>query len=149
MSGYLAIDPGLTTGWALFDDHGTLEDSGQVRGLDQFYRWLTRSCPVPDLVICEDFILNPNVPQGGSNMIASQVIGVVRAYALEHGLILVMQPSRILKIGYAYAAMRPLPKSRHSESHEFDAMAHGVYYLCKHKIRKIILEELPPSIGAD
>lgn len=147
MPGYLAVDPGETTGWALFSPDGSLEGMGQIKGLDAFYRWLADECPSVDYVICEDFIVNPRKKFGGSRMIASQVIGVVRAHCLQNSIRLVLQANRYLKIGYAYAAARQ--PTTHADSHQWDAFAHGVYYLVKHRIRKPMMnsKQMPKGLA--
>ena len=37
---WLAIDPGLTTGWATYNDRTEEFASGEVRGRHEFFRWL-------------------------------------------------------------------------------------------------------------
>lgn len=138
---FLAIDPGETTGWATFSQSGELEDFGQIAGFETFVVWLEKLRPVPELIICENYILNPKIPQGGSEMWTSQVIGVVRVYGIRHGIIVEMQRNVCLSPGYAFAGIKPLPKSRHAESHQFDAVAHGTYYLVKNKIAPTALEK--------
>lgn len=141
---YLAIDPGLTTGWAAFDISGELIGMGQVHGIDQFDDKLGNFSRLL-AIICEDFLHNPNVPQGGSRGPAQQVIALVRRYSRYAKVKLVMQASRILKVGYAWACIKQLPKSRHAESHQFDAVAHGVYYLQRNGIRRSSLDD--PAMG--
>lgn len=133
---FLSLDPGLTTGWCMFSDNGVIDELGQVVGVDEFILWLETLDPKPSLIICEDFVLNPNIPQGGSQMEAPQVIGAVKSYASKTGIVCVIQAPRLKKIGYAWAGTRP--PSKKADTHRMDAYAHGVYYLVLHDILKIM-----------
>lgn len=137
---FLALDPGETTGWASFNQDGSLIDYGQAEGFDFFSGWLEFLEPKPFLIICEEWILNPNIPQGGSRQETVQVIGSVRNYAIRNGIDIEWQSPSRKPAGYAWAGMKPLPKSQHSISHQYDAIAHGTYYLVKHKIIPTALE---------
>lgn len=140
---YLAIDPGETTGWATFHMNGDLKDFGQIPCLDPtvFVLWLEKLDPRPALIIYEGWVTNPSIPQGGSKQETSQIIGHIRSYAIRSGVVAIEQPNRVKKVGYAYAGIKELPRSRHAESHQRDAIAHGVYYLVKNKIAKTALEK--------
>lgn len=137
---YLAFDPGLTVGWAAFDESGKECAWGQTpwdnvgKILDTFGGNLIA-------VICEDYVINPHVSHGGSKVETVRVIGMMQEYCRANNVPLVLQPPRIKKIGYAWAGRAPLPKSQHAQSHQFDALAHGVYYLQKNGIRKSVLDE--------
>lgn len=146
---FLAIDPGETTGWATFDQHGNLLDLGQIKGFELFSDWLDYEIEKPSLIIYEEWVTNPNVPQGGSKQETSQVIGAIRAYARRNGIVVVAQRTSAKPVGYAFAGIKPLPKSRHSESHQYDAFAHGIYYLVKNKITKTALQKKLESREGD
>lgn len=137
---FLAIDPGETTGWAIFKQDGSLDDYGQAEGLDFFSGWLEFLDPKPSLLICEEWILNPNISQGGSRQETVQVIGVIRSYGLRNGIDIEWQSPSRKPAGYAWAGIKPLPKSQHAQSHQYDAIAHGTYYLVSNKIIPTALE---------
>ncbi len=137
---FLAIDPGETTGWATFNLDGYLIDFGQVKGFDGFDEWLEKLSPKPSLIICEKWVTNPKVPQGGSTQETAQVIGAIRSYSRKNGIDIEWQMARILLVGYKWAGLKPLPKSKHYLSHQYDAIAHGTYYLVNQKIKPTALE---------
>jgi hypothetical protein len=136
---YLAIDPGEICGWAAFDHQGHLLEMDQIP-MDEMGSLL--DC-FPSLlwVICEDYVINPNIPHGGSRAPTIRIIGQIQEWCRNHNTSLKIQPNRIKKIGYAWAGIKPLPKSRHAESHQRDAVAHGVYFLQKNGIRMSVLDE--------
>jgi hypothetical protein len=132
---FLAIDPGETTGWATFTQRGELVGFGQLSGVDDFTVWLeAQKC---SLLIFEDYLINPNVPHGGSRVETIQVIGSIRSFVKRRSICVVPQSPSIKRIGYAWCRLKPLPKSKHKMSHQFDALAHGIYYLCRNRIRPI------------
>lgn len=132
---FLFIDPGETTGWATFTQDGLMLSLGQVAGLDAFTDWLEIQDPA--LIVFEDYLVNPNIPHGGSRVETIQVIGAIKSFAKRRSICAVPQAPHIKRIGYAWCGLKALPKSRHSISHQYDAMAHGVYYLVKERIRKV------------
>lgn len=91
--------------------------------------------------------MDPHTPHGGSRVETIQVIGAIRSYATRNGIVVVMQSRRVKRVGYGYLGMKPLPKSRHAESHKFDALAHGEYYMVKHHIKPHSLKKRLKYLG--
>ena len=134
----VAFDPGLTTGWAVFDD-GKLVNKGQTK----FLELLTEldGLPVPNLVVYEDFQLLPHKAKAqiGSKFETIQAIGMIKAYAHKHKCGVVVQRPGVKKIAEKWTGVRP-PKN-HAQSHWVDAFNHGAYHLIKNGLMQSLLEE--------
>lgn len=133
----LAVDPGDTSGWALYQK-GILTKWGQSRGLKGLLSDL-KNLPTPDVFVVEDYRIRPNVNHSYSRVNTIQVIGAIKAKALENDAKFILQEPSIKPIAYKWLNMSP-PKD-HSISHETDAMAHGYYYLVRTNVRKPWIEE--------
>lgn len=132
----LGVDPGKTTGWALFEN-GLPVTWGQAKGVEAFDIELddiVQAYGPPNIVIVEDFALfrGKALQQSGSKMEASQVIGVMASFARRHKAELVKQPSNILPIAQKWSKMN-MP-SNHSTSHWVSAYNHAWYYLVRNEM---------------
>lgn len=129
---YLALDPGGTTGYAVFNETGDLEGIGEVFNRDELRDLLNDTKPT--LVICEDWKTNPNISFGNNRMETVRIIGQIEEWCSTHNTIIVLQPNTIKSIGYRWAGKS---KSKNKAlSHRLDAYVHGVYYLQKNGIRR-------------
>lgn len=136
-SSYLAIDPGITSGWAIFDEQGNVLNYGQFK-LDEV------DDAIPELihekliaVICEDYRNHGWMQQKKwSRNDTSKIIGRIEAIAALRKVPVHLQPNTVKAIGYKWAGLNEAP-SNHSISHQFDAVAHGVYWLQKNNIRPV------------
>ena len=143
---YLAYDPGKTTGWAMFDDAGESVQYGQL-SLDELVTHVdsmtTRSLTEDPLVaiIVEEFKLfgHKAKHQVGSQMEASQAIGILRVLANNTGAEFVLQPPTIKAMAVKWTQLSPKGLA-HAKTHWIDAFNHGAYYLIKRGIRKTELE---------
>ena len=138
-SAYFVCDPGDVSGWAEFDHDGSLLGFGQVDE-SEFMRFITDRIH-SDLVavICEDFTLFQHKAMAQTNarsrkMKTSKKIGQIEMTCQLRSVPLVLQPANNKVIGYKWAGMEP--PSNHSISHQYDAVAHGQFYLQKNGIRK-------------
>lgn len=133
--GYLALDPGETTGWASFDKDGNVEQIGMIKDPKEFLRWLEIRGTLYKTVIVEDYKLfqRKALQQSGSDMVASRVIGGIESWADRYDVAVVKQPASIKKIAEMWSGKKP--PSNHKYSHEIDAYNHGMYYLIRNKIR--------------
>lgn len=124
----LAIDPGKATGWAIFENC-LPRDYGTCRGMEEFQDWLVELKPKPDVIVVENFKLFKwkAMQQSGSDMPASQVLGMVKMYAKSNNIPVVEQSSQILPIAQIWSKMK-MP-SNHDNSHHISAYNHAVYYL--------------------
>ena len=133
---YLVFDPGLSTGWASFNQEGEITSKGILRGLDELISFLSDREDYPDVVIYEGYRVFGHKAKAhiGSKVEAVQAIGMIKVYASKWRAEIVEQPSSILTIAQLWSGVK-LP-SNHDKSHDIAAYNHGVYYLQKNNIRK-------------
>lgn len=125
----LSVDPGKHVGWALWNSAGRLLDHGIVE-IDQFLTLLQfNHFKSPGSIVYEDFRLQKfrAERQSQSRMEASQVIGMLKLYGALLGSELVAQELEARDLGYMHSGLAK-PTS-HDRSHDYDAIAHGFYYL--------------------
>src|SRR4051794_14244499 len=96
---YLAFDPGKITGWAVFNDDGSVRSMGQAtidELIDLCVEWAALDEPIR-AVIYEDFVVFKHKAKflAGSRMEASQAIGIIKGLARTTKTELVMQGSDI------------------------------------------------------
>jgi hypothetical protein len=146
---YLALDPGLKTGWAYWDKNGTLLAMGTTRDYDDLHKHLASLPDSIRVVILEDFKLfrNKAIQQTGSRMPAPKAIGQIETFARLWKAQIVKQPSNIKPTAEDWTGKRTkdyatgrllMPKE---QTHVWDAYNHGEYYLIKNNIKKIDLSE--------
>lgn len=126
---YLAIDPGETTGWATFDANGIETAIGQVAQKD-FNTWFIQMLREHDIdtVICEDYKNFGWMEQKKwSKNQTSKNIGGIEMACDSMGVKCVLQSNTKYALGAGYGGF-DIP-SNHSISHQFVALAHGIYYL--------------------
>lgn len=140
----LAIDPGLTTGYAAFNDEGYPFATGEIRepgglkdaNLRTHIDWFRKLKNKPGTIVCEQFRIRPGNETTGKRVIASEVIGVVRTWAVLNEIELVMSEPANLNTGCKLAGI-VMPK-QHSKTHVPSAIAHGTLYAVEKGIRKMV-----------
>ena len=141
---YLAYDPGYTTGFVKFTNDGEAADWEQFtleEAPDHFERMRVLHEEDPILaVIYEKYILwkRKALQQSGSNLPASQVVGMIKQLASFAGVEPVGQDSNILGTAQKIVGMK-MP-SNHAQSHWVSAYLHGGMWLINQGIRKTALE---------
>lgn len=135
-SSYLAIDPGETLGWASFDAEGNCIEMGQNRWetFAKDYETLLHS----DLkqVIVEQYVNYGHKQQKRwSDNKTSKIIGKIELLAELRNVPVTLQPANVYPTGAAWGGFE-IP-SNHSISHQFVAVAHGIYWLQKNGIRPV------------
>lgn len=146
---FLALDPGETTGWAFLGPEGFpknldpyTESLGQVRGHAPLRRLLRGIQTPPRVVIFETYRIRGHYKNHfGSEVPTIQNIGIIKSYyydLVDMGFEceLVEQEPSVKKMGYGWGGLPQ--QSNHNTSHQWDAMAHAVYYVCRNKIRPIL-----------
>lgn len=133
---YVAIDPGETTGWATFDEKGKLLQMGQYKMHEQNEALKAIIHPAVLMVIIEDYKNHGWTQQKRwSRNQTSKNIGKIELYCDLFGVKYHLQPNTVKGMGYKYQGTEP-PKN-HAISHQFDAAAHGVYWLQQNGIRPV------------
>lgn len=140
-SHYLALDPGLHTGWALWDNKGEFLDMGTIHGEKELHDFLAGLPTCIEVVIIEDFILfkNKAIKQAGSKMPAPKAIAQIETFARLWGAAIIKQPSNIKPIAEKMTGVKTKGKS-HDQTHVLDAFNHGEYYLIKTGVKQIDLK---------
>lgn len=133
---YLALDPGDTIGWATFDENGRELSMGQFRYekfLQEIEDLLTSELTH---VIIEDYRNYGHKQQKRwSNNNTSKVIGKIELLCELRGVPFTKQMANCYGIGAKWGGFE-IP-SNHSISHQFVAIAHGIYWLQKNNVRAV------------
>jgi hypothetical protein len=130
---YLGIDPGGTTGYAIFDEVGDVIDFGDIPDTE-IDDWLDALDYEIETVIIEEYRVYPHIPQVYSKMETPQTIARVKSWAHKAKVKVVEQPAQLTQIGYKYLGLKK-PKKK-ADTHKWDAVAIGVYWLQRRGIRK-------------
>jgi hypothetical protein len=134
---YVAIDPGLTSGYACFNDEGDPIKMGQFK-MNQLTETLNYLI-TPDLkhVICEDYRNHGWTQQKRwSRNDTSKIIGKIELMCELRSVPCSLQPNTVKAIGYRWAGLKEAP-ANHDISHQYDAVAHGVFWLQQNGIREV------------
>lgn len=132
MKEVLFIDPGNTTGFAIFssedDCHWKKDKIGFRPEVEQVFDLLDMTHP--DILVVEKFTLFPwkSMKLGWSQMTTSQIIGACHLYAYRRGIPFIQQSTDNRDIGYMNGQVPKLPKSNPA-NHAHDAWAHGCYWV--------------------
>ena len=129
----LSVDPGDTTGVAIFDDKGFLVQRGQY-DFNSLIDMLATYWRGMDTILVEDYRLRKGkqAAQTGSRFQAVQIIGALKYHAHIRGAELILVDVQAKTLGSMYSGIKP--PSNHKMSHEIDAQNIGVYWLVKENI---------------
>lgn len=129
----LSVDPGDTTGIAIFDDQGFLVQRGQY-DFKTLIEMLSGNWRRMDTILVEDYRLRKGkqAAQTGSRFQAVQVIGALKYHAHLWAAELILVDVQAKTLGAMYSGIKP--PSNHKLSHEIDAHNIGVYWLVKENI---------------
>lgn len=129
---FLAIDPGRSTGWAAYDERGTLLDLGKISPEDKFLDWLEEK--TPRTVILETYRNRPGFTNSWSMGPTQQHIGAIKRILRKKHVKIIEQEPSVLVIGCKWAGI-PHKKGIHLDD-SMSAHAHGTYYLINSGIKK-------------
>ena len=146
---YLALDPGLHTGWATFDESGNPVSMGTANNYDELHDVLAGFPNTIKTVIIEDFVLfkHKAKEQSGSRMPAPKAIGQIETFARLWGANVVKQQANIKPVAEKMVGGKSTKGMAKIRTHMWDAYNHGNYYMIRNKIKKITVEELRKSIS--
>lgn len=152
---YLFLDPGVTTGYATLDSKGTVNDWGQVTGVDSFTEKLTmihRETPLEEIFYERFLIDNEKLfrdKKGGKRksllthlekvaiQTTMEVIGALKTFCNIFKIKLTEIRDVTLKAAYAHAGLSKLPPSQHKDSHQYDALAYARSYAIRKGLTKV------------
>ena len=128
----LVVDPGDTSGWALFYDDGELYVKNQGDFI-HVMEMLQNTIHIERIVV-EDYRLRAGkqAQQTGSRFQAVQVIGALKYHAFLHDIPFELASVQAKTLGSMYSGVKP--PSDHKKSHEIDAYNIGIYWLVDNKI---------------
>ncbi len=135
---YLAIDPGKTTGYAVFDDEGKVVTQGKLKGEDVFLDFLEdvvlQAYPIHQ-VIMEAYRNRPNMKNNmrSTNPTSQHEGAISRVFRKRKIPIALQEASPALAIGLKFLEVEAKYKGKHVPD-DVSALAHGTYYLRKQKI---------------
>ncbi len=137
----LGIDPGMTTGWAVAKVHEpdhfewiVISDPLGIKYRD-FNEWLWKTVPKVDLVICEDYVLNPKVKKWTAAatmynpLLTKGLVGRIEIACWHFEKKLILQEAHIKPFGFTLNKIRYPNKPSDPMRHHYDAKAHIRYYL--------------------
>lgn len=145
---YLALDPGLNTGWATWDKDGVIITMGTTHNYDELHDLLADfPAGTIKVVVIEDFFLfsHKAKQQSGSRMPAPKAIGQIETFARLWGATIVKQPSHIKPIAERMTGKKTSGMAK-AKTHVWDAYNHGEYYLRKNNIKKLSIEDLRRAV---
>ena len=127
----LVVDPGDTTGYAVFEEDGEFVDKGQA-DFDKFLDFLMASTFTR--IVVEDYRLRKGkqAQQTGSRFQAVQVIGALKYLARQERIGIDLVNVQAKTLGSMYSGVKP--PSDHKKSHEIDAYNIGIYWLVANDI---------------
>lgn len=127
----LFVDPGDTTGYAIFEEDGELLTKGQA-DFDKFLDFLIQN--TFDRIVVEDYRLRKGkqAQQTGSRFQAVQVIGALKYVARQERIGFELVNVQAKTLGSMYSGVKP--PSDHKKSHEVDAYNIGIYWLVANDI---------------
>lgn len=136
------VDPGITTGWAIFD--GDMPTSFGEMKTNEFYDYLNNDDywmdNLPNFVIMEDYLVRPPEAKGYDHSWGRvepvQVIGAVQCWARGWKLPVELQQPSLLKPAAKRFKMRDPSNSKLANRNAIAAILHGRIFLEKIKIRQ-------------
>lgn len=132
----LVVDPGDTTGFALFQEDGECVWKGQedFDGLLELLAGDTDIRVLTTRIVVEDYRLRKGkqAAQTGSRFQAVQVIGALKFYARLKSIPFELVDVQAKTLGSMYSGVKQ--PSNHKLSHEIDAYNIGIYWLVDNKI---------------
>lgn len=132
MTKFLSLDPGGTTGYALFDydddSDAVVTESGQISdGLKGFMKWYGAfTFDAFDFVVCESFTLRTGVKFPDLSPV--YIIGALEAYEDALGKKVIYQPPTSKPLCDDYT-LKKLGIYTPGQGHANDALRHGIIYL--------------------
>lgn len=132
---FLAVDPGETSGVAVFESSGTLRVRFQLT-IPQIRRYLLKLVQYPELVydgiIVEDYRHVPGKQQRGSRFQTVKVIGYLEFFAEAKVCPIHLVSNQAKDMGALYTGEKS--PSNHKLSHEVEATNLGVWWLVENGV---------------
>lgn len=128
----LAIDPGQTIGWAIFEE-GKLVDSGQIPCKDNPALGALQLLDMaqPTEIICEDYKIYAHKADVhiGDGLFTPQLIGMIKLLCAQRGIPIKCQMAATAKAFCTPEKLKTWGLYRKGARHADDAIKHGCHYL--------------------
>jgi hypothetical protein len=144
----LAVDPGLTTGMALFNTITSSYKVEQITGFEKFSEFMSAWCdgldPIPDVIVVEKYTITPETAKKTQQYEALEITGVLRHLVHEWGSQWVepQLPSAAMKLG-TNDRLKRVGWYVKGKPHAMDAARHLFLWCCKNGIIQFSGEGLP------
>lgn len=145
MKRIIALDPGGTTGMAVWSDRRQLFEGGTVSGddmkwyelgpeehhkqlMDFLVKWTVG--PAADFtIVCESFEFRQNRQRDNINLMSREYIGVVKLFNQMYGTPVVFQTAGAAKSFVTDDKLKVMDLYQKGSAHERDATRHLIYYM--------------------
>lgn len=143
----VALDPGGTTGYAVWDGDKFIEH-GQI-GPGEHHDSLFRTLGVTYIafdgslsVVCESFEFRQNRQRDNIELMSREYIGVVKLFQQQHRIPLIMQTAALAKPFVTDEKLKVMGiwDQTKGEKHARDAYRHLIYYLVNRQKRYDLIE---------
>ena len=124
----LGIDPGDSTGWALFEDEKRIDGGVIINGRDGFIEWAKAEMPQHDVLVVEDFVVQPSFV---GTPTAAEVLGAAWALSDAPRKVKQLRALKATVIAGTEAERNAWLRSHGFDFiiHEMDATVHVLVYL--------------------
>ncbi|GAA2141716.1 hypothetical protein GCM10009760_26180 [Kitasatospora kazusensis] len=130
---YLAVDPGLTTGWAIWGDHHKAHGQDEpMPFLDLAEEWAALARPASVMVV-ESYRITAETVRKSRQPWSLEIIGALRWIAHRHGVDFLMQTPADAKAFGHDARLKRLGFWVPGQDHARDAYRHLALALAKHR----------------
>ena len=122
---FFAVDPGETTGWALFEE-GNPVRVGQEKGEENIWKLIDElhlDLPL-DFLVIENFRIRPGTNFAWNSIFPANVIGALKYWAHVHGVKVVLQEPAVKTANVTKLGVKKSSRYNHAA----DAVAHGAYF---------------------
>jgi hypothetical protein len=133
----LAIDPGLTTGWANLDPDGGFR-SGETKPPILFLSDVERMLrgPFPWAMVCERYVITPETIKKSRQADPLEIIGTLKYFAEKYQTLIQFQGPAEAKTFATDKKLKALGWFRPGLGHANDAARHLLCYWVKHGLVK-------------
>lgn len=124
----LGLDPGDSTGWALFDGEKRIDGGVIINGLDGFIEWATTEMPQHDVLVVEAFVVQPSFV---GTPTAAEVLGAAWAMSRAEKKVRQLRSQKATVVAGSEAERNEWLRSIGFDFiiHEMDATVHVLVYL--------------------
>lgn len=142
----IALDPGGTTGWALYDvdsDNNEKWTCGQIgphEHHDELFSHLERLHVQSFTVVCESFEFRQNAQRNNLNLMSKEYIGIVKLFGQQRNVPVVFQTAGQAKPFVTDEKLKIMGHYTPGMKHARDAYRHLILYMVSRLKRVDLIE---------